>query len=121
MAKKTRSIQRMRRHKRVRGKVSGSEARPRLNVYRSLDAIYAQVIDDGAGHTLVSASSIDNELRAQMKGKSKTEQARVVGEAVAKRAQAKGVKQVVLDRGGFRYAGRVKALADGARSEGLEF
>ncbi|MCW5879262.1 MAG: 50S ribosomal protein L18 [Anaerolineales bacterium] len=121
MAKKTRNIARLRRHKRVRGKVNGSQARPRLNVYRSLDSIYAQVIDDGAGHTLASASSIDTELRAQMKGKNKTEQARVVGEAVAKRAAAKGVKQVVLDRGGFRYAGRVKALADGARSEGLEF
>lgn len=121
MAKKTRDMQRKRRQVRVRTKISGSQDRPRLNVFRSLEAIYAQVIDDGAGVTLASASSIDGELRGQMKGKNKTEQARMVGEAVAKRAQAKGIKKVVLDRGGFRYAGRVKALADGARNEGLEF
>jgi large subunit ribosomal protein L18 len=121
MAKKSRNTQRHKRQLRVRGKVSGSPERPRLNVYRSLIGIYAQLIDDAAGHTLASASSIDAELRAELKGKNKTEQARLVGAAVAKRAQAKGVKKVVLDRGGFRYAGRVKALAEGARKEGLEF
>jgi large subunit ribosomal protein L18 len=118
---KSRAQSRQKRHLRVRGKVSGTAARPRLNVYRSLSGIYVQLIDDVAGHTLLSASSIDNELRGQLKGKNKTEQARLVGEAVAKRAQAKGIKQVVMDRGGFRYAGRIKALADGARKEGLEF
>lgn len=121
MAKKTRTQSRQKRHQRVRSKVSGTAARPRLNVFRSLSGIYAQLIDDAAGHTLLSASSVDAELRAGLKGKNKTEQARLVGEAVAKRAQAKGIKQVVMDRGGFRYAGRIKALADGARKEGLEF
>lgn len=121
MAKKTRNSARQFRHLRVRSKISGNSERPRLNVYRSLIGIYAQLIDDGAGHTLVSASSNDGELRKVLQGKNKTEQARLVGEAVAKRAQAKGIKKVVLDRGGFRYAGRVKALADGARKEGLEF
>ncbi len=121
MATKTRTSQRQKRQLRVRSRLLGSAQRPRLNVFRSLGDIYAQLIDDGHGHTLVSASSIDGELRKEMKGKNKTEQARVVGEAVAKRAQAKGIKKVVLDRGGFRYAGRVKALAEGARKEGLEF
>jgi large subunit ribosomal protein L18 len=121
MAKKSRNTQRQKRQLRVRGKISGSQERPRLNVFRSLSGIYAQLIDDGAGHTLVSASSIDAELRGELKGKNKTEQARLVGAAVAKRAMAKGVKKIVLDRGGFRYAGRVKALAEGARKEGLEF
>lgn len=121
MAKKTRTSARQKRQLRVRSKLAGSSQRPRLNVYRSLSDIYAQLIDDAQGHTLVSASSIDGELRKAMKGKNKTDQARMVGEAVAKRAQAKGIKKVVLDRGGFRYAGRVKALAEGARKEGLEF
>lgn len=121
MATKTRAQSRQKRHKRVRGKISGTAGRPRLNVFRSLSGIYVQVIDDVAGHTLLSASSVDAELRGAMKGKNKTEQARMVGEAVAKRAVAKGIKQVVMDRGGFRYAGRIKALADGARKEGLEF
>lgn len=118
---KSRAQSRYKRHLRVRGKVSGTAARPRLNVFRSLSGIYVQLIDDVAGHTLLSASSIDNELRGQLKGKNKTEQARLVGEVVAQRAKAKGIKQVVMDRGGFRYAGRIKALADGARKEGLEF
>lgn len=121
MAKKSRAAQRIKRHLRVRSKVRGSAQRPRLNIFRSLAGIYVQLIDDGAGVTLASASNIDGDLRVQMKGKNKTEQARLVGAAVAKRAQAKGIKQVILDRGGFRYAGRVKALADGARKEGLEF
>ena len=121
MAKKTRSAARLRRHKRVRKNISGTAEKPRLNVFRSLTEIYAQLIDDEAGHTLASASSIDGELRDSMKDKGKAEQARMVGEAIAKRAKDKGVKQVVFDRGGFRYAGRVKALAEGARKEGLEF
>ncbi|MCW5874504.1 MAG: 50S ribosomal protein L18 [Anaerolineales bacterium] len=121
MATKTRAQSRQKRHKRVRGKISGTAGRPRLNVFRSLSGIYVQLIDDVAGHTLLSASSVDAELRGAMQGKNKTEQAHLVGEAVGKRAQAKGIKQVVMDRGGFRYAGRIKALADGARKEGLEF
>jgi len=94
---------------------------PRLNVFRSLAEIYAQVIDDEAGHTLASASSIDHDLRAQLDGKKKSDQARLVGKALADRAKAKGILKVVFDRGGYRYIGRVKALADGAREGGLEF
>jgi large subunit ribosomal protein L18 len=92
-----------------------------LNIFRSLTGIYAQVIDDEAGHTLASASSIDNELRNKMEGLTKTEQAKIVGQAVAERAKEKGVETVVFDRGGYRYAGRVKALAEGAREGGLKF
>jgi large subunit ribosomal protein L18 len=121
MAKKTRGQARRKRHKSVRKHVSGTAKQPRLNVFRSLNDIYAQVINDELGKTLASASSIDSEMRKQMKGKAKTDQARLVGEEVAKRAKASGVKKVVFDRGGFRYTGRVKALADGARKAGLEF
>ena len=121
MAAKTRSIARLRRHVRVRQQVSGTQQCPRLSVFRSLAEIYCQVIDDTAGQTLVSASSIDQELRLKMKGLKKTEQAKLVGKAVAARAKSKGIKAVVFDRGGFKYSGRVKALADGAREGGLEF
>jgi len=121
MANKTRREARIRRHKRVRKNISGTADRPRLNVFRSLSDIYAQVIDDEAGTTLASASTIDSELRGKVKGKPKTEQAKLVGEEIAKRAKAKGLKQVVFDRGGFRFSGRVKALADAAREAGLEF
>jgi large subunit ribosomal protein L18 len=92
-----------------------------LNVFRSLTEIYAQVIDDTAGQTLISASSIDRELREQMPGKNKTEQARLVGEKIAERAVERGIQQVVFDRGGYQYRGRVKALAEAARKGGLEF
>ena len=112
---------RARRHRRVRSKVSGSAERPRLNVFRSLDHIYAQVIDDVAGHTLASASTIDRDLSAQCAGLSKTDCARVVGKAIAVRAKAAGVNAVVFDRGGYQFHGRVKALADAAREAGLEF
>lgn len=120
-AKKTRSAARSRRHIRVRKGVVGTSQRPRLNVFRSVAEIYAQVIDDEQGRTLAAASSIDHELRPDMAGLKKSEQARVVGKALAQRALSKGVTQVVFDRGGFRYIGRVKALADGAREGGLEF
>jgi large subunit ribosomal protein L18 len=120
-AKNSRSEARIHRHARVRKKVSGTPTRPRLSVYRSLAEIYAQVIDDQAGRTLVSASSIDHELRAKMNGMKKTEQARLIGLAIAERARAMGIQQVVFDRGGYRYMGRVKALADAAREGGLEF
>jgi len=121
MARINRKKARIKRHQRVRKQLSGTPNRPRLAVFRSLTDIYAQVIDDEAGTTLVSASTIDKELRSQMAGKTKTEQARIVGETVANRAKDKGVSQVVFDRGGFKYIGRIKALADGAREGGLEF
>ncbi len=121
MSKKTRSEARQQRHARVRKHVSGTPDCPRLNVFRSLQEIYAQVIDDEAGNTVASASSVDHELRAKVAGLSKTEQAKLVGELVAQRAKDKGVTRVVFDRGGYRYIGRVKALADAARQAGLEF
>ena len=121
MAKKSRSLARERRHVRVRKHVSGNAARPRLNVFKSISGIYAQVIDDNEGNTLISASTVDKELREKMKGLKKTEQAKVIGKAVAERAVSKGILSVVFDRGGFRYVGRVKALAEGAREGGLQF
>ena len=121
MAGKNRSLARTRRHARVRKHVAGTLERPRLNVFRSITEIYAQVIDDQSGQTLVAASSVDNELRKKMKGLNKTEQAKLVGQTVADRAKSKGITAVVFDRGGFRYMGRVKALADGARENGLQF
>jgi len=117
----SRNASRIRRHARVRKKVKGTLEKPRLNVYRSLSEIYAQVIDDKAGSTLMSASTIDEELRPKMKGLSKMEQARIVGEALAKKAQKAGINQVVFDRGGYQYIGRVKALAEAAREGGLIF
>ncbi|MBW8009788.1 MAG: 50S ribosomal protein L18 [Chloroflexi bacterium] len=121
MARKIRSVSRRRRHTRVRKKISGTPDRPRLNVFRSLTSIYVQVIDDLKGETLVSASTIDQDLRKKMKGLNKSEQAKLVGQAIAERAKAQGVSSVVFDRGGYRYIGRVKALAEGAREAGLEF
>jgi len=112
---------RKRRHLRVRKKVFGTPERPRLNVFRSNKHIYAQVIDDLAGHTLVSASSIDKELKGKLSRGSNIEAAKMVGALVAKRAIEKGVKKVVFDRGGYLYHGRVKALAEAAREGGLEF
>lgn len=112
---------RKRRHRRVRATISGTAQRPRLNVFRSLDHIYAQVIDDEVGNTIVSASTIDSKLATDMDGKTKKEQAALVGKVVAERALAAGVNTVVFDRGGYRYHGRVKALADGARENGLNF
>jgi large subunit ribosomal protein L18 len=110
-----------RRHARVRKKISGTSDSPRLSVFRSLNHIYAQVIDDGLGTTLVSASTLDAEIKGDLAGKNKMEKAALVGNLIAKRAQNKGVKQVVFDRGGYKYHGRMKALADGARESGLRF
>ena len=121
MAEKNRSSARIKRHERMRQHLAGTTQRPRLSVFRSLAEIYAQVIDDSAGNTVASASSIDTELRTKMKGLKKTEQAKLVGQMLAKRALAIGVKAVVFDRGGYRYHGRVKSLADGSREGGLEF
>ena len=121
MANKSRSVARARRHVRVRKNLTGTSDRPRLNVYRSLSAIYAQVIDDQAGNTLVSASTVDRDLREKMKGLKKSEQAKLVGQTVAERAKDKGIAAVVFDRSGYRYIGRIRALADGAREGGLQF
>ncbi len=112
---------RLHRHVRVRAKIEGSEARPRLCVFRSLNHIYAQVIDDAAGNTIVAASTLESEIKEQLEGKKKSEEAKVVGTIVAQRAISKGIKEVVFDRGGFKYQGRVKALAEGAREAGLKF
>jgi large subunit ribosomal protein L18 len=101
--------------------VSGSPQRPRLAVFRSLKHVYAQIIDDTAGHTLVSATDIESSLRSAAADKKKSDIARLVGEELAKKAKDKGITTVVLDRGGFKYHGRVKALAEGARKGGLSF
>lgn len=112
---------RERRHRRVRRKVRGTPERPRLCVVRSLNHIYAQVIDDTSGATLASASTLDAEIKPDLENKTKRERAGLVGSVVGKRAQTKGVEQVVFDRGGYKYHGRVQALADGARESGLRF
>jgi large subunit ribosomal protein L18 len=121
MAKNSRSVARARRHVRVRKNLVGTAERPRLNVFRSLSGIYAQVIDDQAGRTLISASSADRDLREKVKGLKKSEQAKLIGQTLAERAKSKGIETVVFDRGGYRYIGRVKAFADGAREGGLQF
>jgi large subunit ribosomal protein L18 len=112
---------RLRRHRRVRKRVVGTKDRPRVNVFRSLAHIYAQVIDDSRGETLVSASTIDREVEPKLKGLSKTERAGVVGKILAERALEKGITEVVFDRGGYKYHGRVRALAEAAREGGLKF
>ncbi len=119
--KRTKEQLRKRRHRRVRKKVFGRPDRPRLCVYGSLNHIYAQIIDDIKGHTMVAASTLDRELRNEIKHGGNIESARKVGELIAKRAMEKGIKRVVFDRGGFKYHGRIKALADAAREVGLEF
>jgi large subunit ribosomal protein L18 len=116
-----RNQKRKKRHLRVRNKVIGTAERPRLNVFRSLKNIYAQLIDDEAGHTLVSASTLDPELKESVKNGGTVESAELVGELIAKRAREKGFQTVVFDRGGYVYHGRVKALAEGARKGGLQF
>jgi large subunit ribosomal protein L18 len=119
--KETRSAARKRRHQRVRRQISGTSQVPRLSVFRSLKHIYAQIIDDTVGQTLVSASTLDADVRDQVAGLSKTEQAQVVGKKLAEKALSSGVTQVVFDRGGYLYHGRVKALADASRDAGLKF
>jgi large subunit ribosomal protein L18 len=115
------SIRRERRKRRVRSKVSGTTTRPRLNVFRSNRHIFAQIIDDSLGHTLVAASTLDADVRAQAAQLKKRDEAKAVGKLLAQRAVDKGLKQVVFDRGGYRYHGRIKSLAEGAREGGLEF
>lgn len=121
MAREHRRVARIRRHARVRSRVYGTDTRPRFCVFRSLNHIYVQVIDDTVGHTLAAASTLDPEIRAEMDGKNKTGKSELVGTLIAKRALAKGVTQVTFDRGGFKYHGRIKALAEAARKQGLKF
>jgi large subunit ribosomal protein L18 len=121
MSKKSRNEARLHRHKRVRKNIRGTAEKPRLNVFRSLSQISAQIIDDDKEVTLVSSSSIDHELRKKIAKLNKTEQASAVGKLLAQRAKEKQVNKVVFDRGGYRYMGRVKALAEAAREEGLIF
>jgi large subunit ribosomal protein L18 len=108
-------------HRRVRRRVVGTTSRPRLCVYRSLGHIYAQVVDDQGGRTLVSASSLDKQTRGLTKGGGNVAAAKVVGKAIAERARAAGIQQVVFDRGGYKYHGRIEALANAAREAGLNF
>ena len=114
-----RGAARQKRHERIRLSLAGTADRPRLAVFRSLNHIYAQVIDDGAGKTLAAASTVEKELRGSKQ--TKTEEAKVVGRLVAERAKSAGVERVVFDRAGFRYHGRIKSLAEAAREAGLDF
>ena len=118
MARESKNDIRIRIHKRIRSRVSGTPERPRLAVFRSVNHIYAQLIDDQQGHTLIAAASTEKDLRG--KG-GNVEGAKLIGKTVAERAKQKGITKVVFDRGGYLYHGRVKALADGARQAGLEF
>lgn len=121
MSTTTSVLARKRRHERVRKKISGTPQRPRLNVFRSAQHIYAQIIDDTTGHTLAAASDTEPALAQQAHGKTKTERAALIGATIAERARAKGITTVVFDRGGFLYHGRVRALAEAARQAGLGF
>ncbi|MFW5647748.1 MAG: 50S ribosomal protein L18 [Candidatus Alkaliphilus sp. MAG34] len=119
--KESKNSRRLSRHKRVRNKIMGTPQRPRLNVYRSLKNIYAQLIDDTAGTTLVAASSLESSIKEQVEATGNTESAKLVGQLVAKKALEKGIEEVTFDRGGNIYHGRIKALAEGAREAGLKF
>ena len=121
MAKVDSRVARKRRQRRVRQKVRGTSERPRLSVFRSLNHIYAQVVDDSVSRTLASISTLDPEAKQRVQGIKKTKTAEVVGSLLAEKALDKGIKQVVFDRGGYRYHGRVKALAEAARVAGLDF
>ena len=121
ISRKDKNADRVQRHARVRKKVSGTAQTPRFSVYRSLNHIYVQVIDDVKGVTLVSASTMEKAVREKIKDLTKTEAAKVVGEEAAKKALAAGIETVVFDRGGYIYTGRVKSVADGAREAGLNF
>ena len=121
MKKLETSIRRERRHRRVRAKVAGTSERPRLNVFRSNRHIFAQLIDDSRGNTLAAASTLDAGVRAKATELKKRDEAKAVGKLLAQRAIEKGLKQVVFDRGGYQYHGRIKSLAEGAREGGLEF
>ena len=119
--KQSRSDIRVKKHNRMRNKIQGTSQRPRLSVFRSEKHIYAQIIDDMTGTTLVAASTVEKDIKASVKATSNVEAAAAVGTAIAKKAAAKGIEEVVFDRGGFLYHGRVKALAEAAREAGLQF
>jgi len=121
MVKMTRKERIAKKHRRVRKKVFGTPERPRLAVYKSLKHLHAQVIDDVNGVTLVSASTVEKEIKEKVKGLKKSEAAKVLGKVIAERALEKGISKVVFDRGGFIYHGRVKAFAEGAKEGGLQF
>ncbi len=121
MAKVNSRAARLIRHARVRSKIKGNSERPRLAVFRSLNHIYVQVIDDSQGHTLAAASTLDPALKTRLESKNKSSHAEMVGELIAEKAREKGITQVVFDRGGYKYHGRVKTLAEAARKAGLEF
>lgn len=121
MSKKDNRTARQRKHSKVRRKVSGTAEHPRLCIFRSLSHIYAQLIDDEQGYTIVSASTLDSGIRSESEGKKKVAVAALVGRLVARHAVERGISRVVFDRGGYKYHGRVKALADAAREGGLEF
>lgn len=121
MSKVSANIARKRRHARIRARVIGTHDRPRLCVFRSLSNIYAQVIDDSSGITIASAGSLSAGIKEKLSGKNKTQVAEIVGAELAKNAQSKGVSEVIFDRGGYKYQGRIKALAESARKAGLKF
>ena len=121
VSKKSRQEIRVKKHDRLRNRFSGTAERPRLSVFRSNKNMYAQVIDDAAGKTLVAASTVEKDVKAELNKTNDTEAAAYVGKLVAKRALDAGIKEVVFDRGGYLYHGKVKALADAAREAGLEF
>ena len=116
-----RSKERRRIHKRIRSKISGNSSRPRLCVYRSLNNIYAQIVDDSQGKTLATASTVEKEIRKDLKHTGNIEASKLLGKKIAERAKAKGIETVVFDRGGYLYHGRVKAVAEAARESGLKF
>ena len=123
--KKNKNVIRKNRHNRMRFELNGSAQKPRLNVFRSLSHMYAQIIDDsaneGQGQTILSASTVEKEIASKIAEMKKVDAAKIIGETIAQRAKEKGIKQVVFDRGGYRYTGRIAAVAEGARKGGLEF
>ena len=121
ISKKSRSVVRVNKHNKIRNRFSGTTERPRLSVFRSNSHMYAQIIDDTVGHTLASASTVEKDIRSELKNTDDVEAAAYLGKVIAKRAAEKGIKTVVFDRGGFIYQGKIKALADAAREAGLEF
>ena len=121
VSKKSRSVVRVNKHRKIRNRLSGTAACPRLAVFRSNNHMYAQVIDDTVGHTLVSASTLQKDVKAELEKTNNVDAAAYLGTVIAKKALEKGIKTVVFDRGGFIYQGKVKALADAAREAGLEF
>ncbi len=121
VSKKSRSEVRIKKHKRMRNRFSGTAERPRLSVFRSNNHMYAQIIDDTVGNTLVAASTLEKDVKSELKKTNDVEAAAYLGTVIAKKALDKGIKEVVFDRGGFIYQGKIKALADAAREAGLEF